>query len=111
MTTTTPKPAPPIPGTSEVRASVAVPHLSVAERAARGRAARAEVPRSRHAVFEPSADRADPVSLLELNHPGDPGPAQPKPRPPSGKLSLECKPRSTASRSTRTGDPTVKEPR
>src|SRR5262245_54060077 len=42
-----------------------VPHLSVAERAARGKAARAEVPRSRHAVFEPAADRVDPVRLLE----------------------------------------------
>jgi len=42
-----------------------VPHLSVAERVARGKAARAEVPRSSHAVFEPSADRADPLELLE----------------------------------------------
>ena len=49
------------------RPSVAreVPHLSVAERAARGRAARAEVPRSSHAVFEPAARRPDPVALLE----------------------------------------------
>ena len=39
--------------------------LSVAERVARGKAARAEVPRSRHAVFEPSSDRVDPVTLLE----------------------------------------------
>jgi uncharacterized protein (DUF2252 family) len=37
----------------------------VAERAARGKAARREVPRSSHAVFEPSADRPDPVALLE----------------------------------------------
>ena len=44
---------------------VAVPHLSVAERVARGKAARAEVPRSSHAVFEPSPERADPVKLLE----------------------------------------------
>ncbi|HZE17698.1 MAG TPA: DUF2252 family protein, partial [Mycobacterium sp.] len=40
-------------------------HLSVAERAARGKAARAEVPRSSHATFEPSATRADPIELLE----------------------------------------------
>jgi len=46
-------------------AAVAVPHLSVAERVARGKAARAEVPRSSHAVFEPSSTRADPVELLE----------------------------------------------
>jgi uncharacterized protein (DUF2252 family) len=42
-----------------------VPHLSVAERVARGKAARAEVPRSGHAVFEPLLTRADPVDLLE----------------------------------------------
>ena len=35
------------------------------ERAARGRAARAEVPRSAHAVWEPAAQRRDPVALLE----------------------------------------------
>ena len=43
-----------------------VPHLSVAERVARGKAARAEVPRASHGVFEPSPTRADPVDLLEL---------------------------------------------
>ncbi len=42
-----------------------VPHLSVAERVARGKAARAEVPRSSHAAFEPKARRVDPVKLLE----------------------------------------------
>jgi uncharacterized protein (DUF2252 family) len=42
-----------------------VPHLTAAERAARGKAARAEVPRSSHAVFEPAAHRADPIELLE----------------------------------------------
>ncbi|MDR2986085.1 MAG: DUF2252 domain-containing protein [Nocardiopsaceae bacterium] len=36
-----------------------------AERAARGRAARAEVPRSSHAVFDPRPDRPDPIALLE----------------------------------------------
>ena len=44
---------------------VPVPHLSVAERVARGKAARVEVPRASHAVFEPSSTRADPVELLE----------------------------------------------
>jgi uncharacterized protein (DUF2252 family) len=43
----------------------ALPHLSVAERIARGKAARLEVPRSSHASFEPSPTRADPVELLE----------------------------------------------
>src|SRR5271166_4266673 len=47
------------------RATKAVPHLTVAERAARGKAARAEVPRSSHAVFEPPARRVDPIKLLE----------------------------------------------
>jgi hypothetical protein len=42
-----------------------VPHLSVAERVARGKAARSEVPRASHATFEPPATRADPVELLE----------------------------------------------
>jgi uncharacterized protein (DUF2252 family) len=37
----------------------------VAERVARGKAARAEVPRSSHAAFEPASTRTDPVELLE----------------------------------------------
>jgi uncharacterized protein (DUF2252 family) len=40
-------------------------HLSVAERAARGKAARAEVPRESHAMLDLPDDRPDPVSLLE----------------------------------------------
>ena len=39
--------------------------LSVAERVARGKAARSEVPRADHAKFEPPPSRADPVALLE----------------------------------------------
>jgi uncharacterized protein (DUF2252 family) len=46
-------------------ASTTVPHLTAAERAARGKAARAEVPRSSHAAFEPASHRADPIELLE----------------------------------------------
>jgi uncharacterized protein (DUF2252 family) len=42
-----------------------VPHLTVAERVARGKAARAEVPRSSHAVFEPLPHRTDPIELLQ----------------------------------------------
>ena len=37
----------------------------MADRAARGKDARAKVPRSSHAVYEPSPTRADPVDLLE----------------------------------------------
>jgi uncharacterized protein (DUF2252 family) len=39
--------------------------LSPAERAARGKAARAEVPRSSHAGFDPAPGRPDPIALLE----------------------------------------------
>ena len=42
-----------------------VPHLTVGERIARGKAARVEVPRSGHAAYDPPADRADPIDLLE----------------------------------------------
>ena len=42
-----------------------VVHLSVEERAARGKAARAEVPRSVHAAWEPPPHRPIPVELLE----------------------------------------------
>src|SRR5436190_19915907 len=43
-----------------------VPHLTVAERVARGKAARAEVPRSIHSTFQPAATRPDPVDVLEV---------------------------------------------
>jgi len=46
-------------------AEAAPPHPSVEERQARGKAARAEVPRSVHAEWKPAADRPDPVALLE----------------------------------------------
>ena len=39
--------------------------MTSAERAARGKALRAEVPRESHAEFDPGPDRPDPVSLLE----------------------------------------------
>jgi uncharacterized protein (DUF2252 family) len=63
MTTTTSRTRGPAARAS--RKPAAVPHLSVGERVARGKAARAEVPRSSHALFEPSRDRSDPVELLE----------------------------------------------
>jgi uncharacterized protein (DUF2252 family) len=47
------------------RPPTAVPHLTVAERAARGKAARAEVPRSSHAAYDPPPRRKDPIKLLE----------------------------------------------
>jgi uncharacterized protein (DUF2252 family) len=42
-----------------------VPHLTVTERVARGKAARSEIPRSSHADFTPAPHRADPIELLE----------------------------------------------
>ena len=42
-----------------------IPHLTVQERVARGKAARGEAPRSSHGVFEPSPHRPDPLALLE----------------------------------------------
>jgi len=40
-------------------------HFSLEERVARGKAARAEVPRRSHAEWEPNPHRPDPVELLE----------------------------------------------
>ncbi len=42
-----------------------VGRLTPAERVARGKAARAEVPRDSHAAFDPPKDRPDPIALLE----------------------------------------------
>jgi len=51
-------------GESASRAE-AVPHFTPAERAARGKAARGELPRSAHANWEPGPRRRDPIELLE----------------------------------------------
>ena len=42
-----------------------VVHYTAEERVARGKAARAEVPRRVHGEWEPPADRRDPVDILE----------------------------------------------
>src|SRR6476659_10205184 len=42
-----------------------VAHLSVAERVARGKAARKDVPRSSHGRWVPAEHRPDPIALLE----------------------------------------------
>ena len=42
-----------------------VAHFTRAERAARGKAARADVPRSSHAEWQPAPGRRDPVAVLE----------------------------------------------
>src|SRR4051812_11902789 len=58
----------PEPAEKEKRRPAAVgrvEHLTVAERAARGKAARAEVPRASHGDWEPPLHRPDPLELLE----------------------------------------------
>jgi len=49
----------------QVVAGAEVDHLEAEERVALGKAARASVPRSAQGVWEPAADRPDPVALLE----------------------------------------------
>src|SRR6476620_11025386 len=53
------------PVETEERRMAEVEHLSVAERVALGKAARASTPRSHHAEFDPASDRPDPITLLE----------------------------------------------
>jgi uncharacterized protein (DUF2252 family) len=50
---------------TDISGAPAVEHFSPAERAARGKAARAEVPRSSHGAWTPSPIRPDPIELLE----------------------------------------------
>jgi uncharacterized protein (DUF2252 family) len=52
-------------GTQRYQLDSGVGRLTPAERTARGKAARAEVPRDTHAVFDPPPDRPDPIRLLE----------------------------------------------
>ena len=47
------------------RLATGLEHMTPAERAARGKEARAAVPRESHAVFDPPPDRPDPIGLLE----------------------------------------------
>ena len=51
--------------TGESSSEQAVAYFTTAERVARGKAARGELPRSAHAGWEPGPGRADPVELLE----------------------------------------------
>ncbi|MFA9272181.1 MAG: DUF2252 domain-containing protein [Baekduiaceae bacterium] len=65
-TTTTRKPAArKAPARRRKPAAPVVEHLTVAERAAKGKEARANVPRRSHGLWAPAADRFDPVALLE----------------------------------------------
>ena len=65
MTTSTEPAGRDKPAARKPKTKPVMPHLSIAERVARGKAARAEVPRSSHAKFEPVAARPDPIDLLE----------------------------------------------
>jgi len=42
-----------------------ITHLTLSERAAIGRTARAKTPRESHAIWDPPAERPDPIALLE----------------------------------------------
>ena len=52
-------------GTQRYQLDSGVGRLNPAESAARGKTARAEVPRDSHAMFDPPPDRPDPIGLLE----------------------------------------------
>jgi Uncharacterized protein conserved in bacteria (DUF2252) len=52
-------------GMHRYRLATGLEHMTPAERAARGKEARAAVPRESHAVFDPPPDRPDPIGLLE----------------------------------------------
>jgi uncharacterized protein (DUF2252 family) len=52
-------------GTPRYQLATGLEQLTPAERAARGKEARAAVPRESHAVFDPPQDRPDPIGLLE----------------------------------------------
>ena len=53
------------PSVERRRTGKTIPHSSPAESAARGKAARTELPRSAHGAWEPAPSRSDPVALLE----------------------------------------------
>ena len=55
----------PVPTIGRYQLDAEVGRLTPAERVARGKAARADVPRDRHALFDPASDRPDPLALLE----------------------------------------------
>jgi uncharacterized protein (DUF2252 family) len=56
---------PSTPRKARVAGGHRVPHLSPRERSARGKAARAEAPRTRQAEFQAWSERPDPIGLLE----------------------------------------------
>jgi uncharacterized protein (DUF2252 family) len=55
----------PARATGRYQLDTGVGRLNPVERAARGKEARARVPRDSHGVFDPPSDRTDPIGLLE----------------------------------------------
>jgi uncharacterized protein (DUF2252 family) len=55
----------PVRGALRYQLDTGLERMTPAERAARGKEARAAVPRDSHAVFDPPPGRPDPISLLE----------------------------------------------
>ena len=53
------------PETKRYQLESGLDRITPAERAERGKEARAEVPRESHAVFDPPPGRPDPIGLLE----------------------------------------------
>ena len=80
-----------------------LPQLSVAERVARGKGARREVPRSSHAVFEPTPHRLDPVELLERQADTRVPGARPDPLRADARLAVHLLPRRGADHGRRPG--------
>ena len=70
-----------------------VEHFTPAERAARGKAARAEVPRTSHADWEPSPTRPDPVAILEAQAVSREQSLLPDPLRPDARLAVHLLPR------------------
>jgi uncharacterized protein (DUF2252 family) len=50
---------------ADMKVPKAIPHLSAEESKAKGKEARARVPRDSHATFEPGPERPDPIGWLE----------------------------------------------
>ena len=53
------------PDTKRYQLESGLDRMTPTERAERGKEARAQAPRESHAVFDPPADRPDPIDLLE----------------------------------------------
>ena len=80
-----------------------MPRPTREQRVARGKAARAEVPRSSHAEFKPAAGRPDPVTLLESQDASRVPELLPDPVRADGRLRLHVLPRRRPAHGERPG--------